>query len=894
MRHDRLWRSLLLVIVTLGLLLTTCGGDGEETPAAEGERGTIRFAVYDWEQATYDDLIEAFEEANPGLHVQLVSINETLGLAPMGAIEWPDDAELRLVSAADVVNIGVSRRTVQEGLVRDLTPFIKADPNFHPEDFYPNILENYQWDGGVWALPTTASFQLIFYDKDAFDEAGEPYPELGWTWHDFLAKARALTAREGDKVTRWGFVQSWPSPWPFIEGRVGPLVDDTTDPPTPRFDQPEVIEAVRWYADLYLREQVTPYFEPPGETEGPAMSEGQKLIDKGQAAMWPEVSAMWWWRNEQGNVGVAPYPGDTPDARTTPIWTRSLSMSAGTTQPDAAWRWLNFLSRQPIESLGPMVQSLPPRRSVAETSGFWDNLDEELAGALRYAIDHSYVMHWTTGQGVLSDAMETILSGEESVEEALAEAQVQAKADIQEELTQQAEATPVSPFVVAPPEEEGPVSEDTVTITFVPGIGSFNLQTYRDLAKGFHEEYPAVVVEIKMPDYTSAPDLQSMAKAADCFQWYPSFQNPEERVAILSLEPFLDADPSLTTDDFYPSVLKQFTWQGQLWGLPAEVGPYVVEYNEDLFDAAGVDYPALDWTTDDFLALAVALTRGEGEGKQYGFVAQVHELTDLQLMVERLGSRLIDESVDPLALSFNDPATVEAVRWYADLSTVHGVKPVFVTDFAEAATSSYVEREEMINDGRAAMWTSYGPAMAFGERRELNVGVVPLPAGPDGTGGGGYLTASGYFISAQTENRRACWQWITFLTAQPTAVQGLPARRSLAESDEYRQQVGAERAAAYLASVAGSEQPSTFQFFYEEEWLGGSFFWFGQAYGRVLEGEASVEEALDAAQEMADDYRACIIAHDAFSDREQSRACLREADPTLPDSLFGPDEEEER
>ena len=48
-------------------------------------------------------------------------------------------------------------------------------------------------------------------------------------------------------------------------------------------------------------------------------------------------------------------------------------------------------------------------------------------------------------------------------------------------------------------------------------------------------------------------------------------------------------------------------------------------------------------------------------------------------------------------MAFNDPSTVEALRWYASLSTEYGVKPVFGTDFAE--------RDALISSGRAAMWT---------------------------------------------------------------------------------------------------------------------------------------------------------------------------------------------
>ena len=46
-----------------------------------------------------------------------------------------------------------------------------------------------------------------------------------------------------------------------------------------------------------------------------------------------------------------------------------------------------------------------------------------------------------------------------------------------------------------------------------------------------------------------------------------------------------------------------------------------------------------------------------------------------------------------------------------------------------------------------------------------------------------------------------------------------------------------------------------------------------------------MEEALDAAQQLADDYRACVIAGDDYSDAA-AQACVRQVDPTLPAFLF--------
>jgi ABC-type glycerol-3-phosphate transport system substrate-binding protein len=427
---------------------------------------------------------------------------------------------------------------------------------------------------------------------------------------------------------------------------------------------------------------------------------------------------------------------------------------------------------------------------------------------------------------------------------------------------------------------------EPVTIVFAttetyPG----SIDTLKKLASQFQDTQPHITVEVQQFRSRAGMTMKDIAEDADCFNWSPSFQEPGSLEAIISLDPFLEADP-LTTDDFYPSLLKQFNWQGQTWGLPGQAMPYVIKYNRALFDATGVNYPSPDWTTDDFLELAIALTRGEGEDKQYGFVALPFDIYELVILLERRGANLMDESVDPPTVALKDPSTVEALRWYADLTTKYGVKPAFVTDFSELLEemdSAYQEWQMLIRDGRAAMWNISESWELRRDPEGLRVGVAPVPAGA-GRSAGAYTSVSGYFISAHTEARQSCWEWITYLTEQPDAVWAVPARRSVIESDAYRQQVGAERAAAYEASVTAADGPLGSQYG-DHPWLMLAILWLFRAHNQVVEGETSVEEALDAAQRTFDDFRACLIAQDAFSDQEQWLACMAGADPELADVL---------
>lgn len=915
----KIFMTLLILSSLLALcgLLAACGGKEEPTQAptaiptatvaptkpvqeeSSSEAVTIRFAVSDLEQPMYEDLIKSFEEENPDVKIKMISLNETLGLTAVGG-DWPDDAWARLASAADVINVLPSTDVIDSGLVLDISPFLESDPNGRPEDFFPNALTQCQSENGTWCLPTMVSYNMVYFDKDVFDAAGEPYPEPGWTWDDLLAKATAVTQKEGDQVNEWGFVYPGISYADTIASWVGPLVDDTASPPEVLFDRPEVIAAATWLTDLTVKYDVMPYFEPSGDEGQLSVSQDQKLIDEKRAAMWVANSLLYTWQTQQRNLGIAPFPIDAPGSggegnNTTPVSVDGSAISAGTAQPQAAWRWLNALTLHKIDLMG--LSFMPARRSVAEASGFWEGTDEGLMNALHFAVDHAFARDTRPGYQAFNDSLSKVLAGNSTVEDALAEARTQALDEIDESAAAKAGATP-APTVVVSAGNEQTTNPNATSIVYTVGPSDlYDPGAIRDLALKFQEQHPDIVIDVKQPNLydVNALNIKSLAQSADCFGWAPDFQDPENLDAILNIEPFIDADPSFTVDDFYPLMISRFTYQGQLWGLPSQASTYVIEYNKDIFDDAGVDYPQVTpssklneiWTTDEFLQTAVALTQGEDDSKIYGFVPGYYEVNDLVFFSERLGVLFLDDSVDPPSVNLVDPSVIKAVQWYIDLSNEYGVKPAYIGDIADilSNTSIALDREAVINDGRGAMWTALGSTNILGGREGLNVGIAPLPA--DSSAASAYISPEGYFISASTEARQQCWQWITYLSNQPEAVQNIPARKSLAESADFLNKVGEERQATYLATMAAADQPSSLQFLEDEPWLSVGLIWLGRAYSEARDGEQTLEEALNNAQDLFDQYRLCVVSNDAVADQKAWQACVTETDPAFPSFIFG-------
>lgn len=57
---------------------------------------------------------------------------------------------------------------------------------------------------------------------------------------------------------------------------------------------------------------------------------------------------------------------------------------------------------------------------------------------------------------------------------------------------------------------------------------------------------------------------------------------------------------------------------GSTIALPSSSGFYILYYNRDIFDAAGMEYPSNDMTWEEFEELSRQLTKGEGADKTYG------------------------------------------------------------------------------------------------------------------------------------------------------------------------------------------------------------------------------------------------------------------------------------
>ena len=92
-------------------------------------------------------------------------------------------------------------------------------------------------------------------------------------------------------------------------------------------------------------------------------------------------------------------------------------------------------------------------------------------------------------------------------------------------------------------------------------------------------------------------------------------------------------------------------------------------------DEAGMNKPSDDWTWDDFVATAGALTDTAGDSKKYGYQPDGIRPRDIH-WIRNTGKQKFDELVDPVPAMFDQPEFIDIVQQVAqDFQYKMGLSP---------------------------------------------------------------------------------------------------------------------------------------------------------------------------------------------------------------------------
>ncbi len=158
--------------------------------------------------------------------------------------------------------------------------------------------------------------------------------------------------------------------------------------------------------------------------------------------------------------------------------------------------------------------------------------------------------------------------------------------------------------------------------------------------------------------------------------------------------------------EYYDDTISQREIDGHYYSLPAKKMTYTILYNKDMFDEAGIDYPDPDWTYDEFLETARALTKGEGNDKVYGYMYPGYDagqpVTTMQIglqgqnwMYAEDGSAAIDTDVIKDVTEKYLARVEEGIEpSYVDITTQNmDVANMFLTEKAAMIFGDWVVRD---------------------------------------------------------------------------------------------------------------------------------------------------------------------------------------------------------
>lgn len=880
----------LLVLSACNLGGNPEGADGNnaDTPADSnnGDSGapvTISFAVQEFERATYNPLVEQFNTDNPDIRVQLVSIDELYEFG--GGSFDPSDYARSIVSGADVANLfSVDASAIEAGLFTDLTPLIDADTSFDRDDFYPGAFGPVSQGNSVYMLPSTMQVNLISYNKDLWAANGLPEPDLNWTWSDMIAAAEQLAQTRGDEVDVYGLLE-FGGGFLFLLSALSENGINLLQTPAEdiQLDDPVVIatlEQVKALADsgaIFAEDVATSFDELPN------------LVLDQRAGMWsPDILSFGQEPAEPTfEVGTLPHP-NTQSA----LFGRSASgfvMSSGTQYPEQSWRWLTFISQQNIDSAfqqGNIISVIPARRSIAEQTGYWDDIDEETARVIQTVVEQPAepvsidFQNITNLFEVLNTAVTNVTNDEQDPDQALREAQASFEESVAEIALTPQPTPDTGPVVVSTPVADiAPEGATTITFSTLTSFGGAG--DIRALARTFNENNPDLFVEITTPDFSGGGgvNLENVAAGADCFSWWGA-PGTNEFTATLDLQPLIDADATFERDDYPAGLLTPFQQGDGLYGLPYTVNFRTLYYEQEMFEAAGLESPNADWTLDDFLNAAQQLTSGSGSNEQYGYAAGSSQTQDLEYFVNQLGAEITtNNNTQP---NFTDPSVIEATKFYVDL-----VSEFSPHEKLSGYTNDGWENEtfQLISDGRVGMWLDTFNITASGiADATIASAPPPLPSGSIDTNS---IDLTGLYISAQAADTNACWRWINYLSQDTTNLEGnYPARTSVAESDAFAAEASPGAVAVYAAYREALNQTDSVsnQNEFDPERVVVENYWYYRAVDRAIQGE-DLERELTEAQELTEDYLTCRQAD------TDAHTCATQVDPDY-DGFLQPSQEE--
>jgi sn-glycerol 3-phosphate transport system substrate-binding protein len=287
-----------------------------------------------------DAFAAEFEKENPGIKLRPIysgSYQESIAKA-LTAVKSGDPPVTSILLSTDMFTL------IDEDAIVPFDDLIKtADDKAWLKSFYPAFMENSQTGGKTWGIPFQRSTVVLFYNKDAFKEAGLDPNHPPATWTEMREYAQKLTKRDASgNVSQWG-VQIPSSGFPYwlfqgltIENGVNLMNQAGTEV---YYDKPEVVGALSYWLDLVNKYKV----HPPGIVEWGTTP--KDFFERKVAMMWTTTGNL---TNVKANAkfdfGVAMLPANKQRGSPTGGGNFYIFKKSTPAQREAAFKFIRWVT----------------------------------------------------------------------------------------------------------------------------------------------------------------------------------------------------------------------------------------------------------------------------------------------------------------------------------------------------------------------------------------------------------------------------------------------------------------------------------------------------------------------------------------------------------------------
>lgn len=369
-----------------------------------------------------DNLVAEFEDENPDIKVNANfggSYAETMTQV-MASVQGGNPPELAVLFSIDLFTL------LENDVIEEMTPLFEQD---YFEDFYDGFMANSSVGGKVWSLPFQRSTIVLYYNKDAFKEAGLDPEKPPASWDELVEYSEKLTIENGKK--QWGLeipstgYQYWMLQALALQTEENIMSYDGKET---YFNAPHTKTAMQFYLDLGKKHKVMPEGVIEWATVPSDFLSGKTAMMFHTTGNLTNVK-----ENADFDFGVSFLPANNQYGSPTGGGNIYLFKDIPEKNKEAAIKFMKFLTEpERVAQWSIDTGYVATRKSAYETDKlkkYVVDFPEALVAREQLEYSDSEMATYQNGeiQKILNDYIQSILTGGTSVEEGLEKAQQEAE-----------------------------------------------------------------------------------------------------------------------------------------------------------------------------------------------------------------------------------------------------------------------------------------------------------------------------------------------------------------------------------------------------------------------------------------------------------------------------------